>query len=163
MMYMHHIHLMDVTENPTPELVDEITQHCLLTRARRISRTITSIFDQELRAFEVNASQFSMLVLIARLGSASRAEIARANHQERSTSIRNLNLILSRGWAEEIEEEKLGRRRPIRLSAAGRDLLRTAMPAWRTAQRKGRSLIGPEGVEAIMTLADSLPAGPAEP
>ena len=88
---------MSVTRRVTPRLVDEMTRYCLLTRARRISRTITSIFDHELRPFDVNASQFSMLVLIARLGNASRAEIARANHQERSTTTRNLNLIHERG------------------------------------------------------------------
>jgi len=161
MVHIHHISSMkDISENrESPSaMIEEITRCCLLTRARRISRVITSIFDQELRPFEVSASQFSLLVLIARLESASRAEIARANHQERSTSTRNLNLLISQGWVEEIEEEKGGRRRPVTVSAAGRKLLAAAMPAWRSAQAKTKQMLGDEGAASVVELADGLPA-----
>jgi DNA-binding MarR family transcriptional regulator len=137
------------------KMIDEITHTCLLTRTRRISRVVTSLFDQELRPFGVNASQFSLLVLVAQMEGANRAEIGRANHQERSTSTRNLQLILSQGWAEELEPE--GRSRPIVISQAGRDLLAAAMPAWRAAQAKARQLMGKEGAGALMYMADKLP------
>ncbi|HEY5849725.1 MAG TPA: hypothetical protein VIT62_03005 [Lysobacter sp.] len=137
-------------------MVDEVTQSCLLTRTRRISRVITSIFDQELRPFGVNASQFSLLVLIAGKDGASRAELGRANHQERSTSTRNLQLVLDQGWAEEIIPDK-GRSRPIVLSQAGRELLAAALPAWRSAQAQTRQLLGDNGASAIVDLAAGLP------
>jgi DNA-binding MarR family transcriptional regulator len=137
-------------------MIDEITGDCLLTRTRRISRVITSIFDQELRPFGVSASQFSMLVLIAGMDGASRAELARANHQERSTSTRNLQLVLSEGWAKEVVPEK-GRSRPIVISLAGRNLLAKAMPAWRAAQAKAKRLLSEEGAAALVNLAASLP------
>jgi DNA-binding MarR family transcriptional regulator len=144
------------TMNPEAELVDEITRQCLLTRTRSISRVITSIYDQEMRPFGVNASQFSMLVLIARMGNASRAQLGRANHLERSTSTRNLQLMLSDGWAEELLPEK-GRSRPIVLSQAGRELLKSAMPAWRAAQAKATRLLGEDGAASLLSLAASLP------
>jgi DNA-binding MarR family transcriptional regulator len=142
--------------NPEAELVDEITRQCLLTRTRSISRVITSIYDQEMRPFGVNASQFSMLVLIARMGNASRAQLGRANHLERSTSTRNLQLMLSDGWAEELMPEK-GRSRPIVLSQAGRELLKSAMPAWRAAQVKATRMLGEDGAASLLNLAASLP------
>lgn len=160
MVYMHYNEKMEATNKKLDSelaIIGEITPSCLLTRVRRVSRVVTSIFDQELRRFNVNASQFSMLVLIARLGSASRAEISRANHQERSTSTRNLNILLSEGWAEEVEHQKNGRRIPITLSQAGRDLLTAAMPAWRSAQAETRRLLGEEGADAMVMLADNLP------
>jgi DNA-binding MarR family transcriptional regulator len=144
------------TMNPEAELVDEITRQCLLTRTRSISRVITSIYDQEMRPFGVNASQFSMLVLIARMGNASRAQLGRANHLERSTSTRNLQLMLADGWAEELLPEK-GRSRPIVLSQAGRELLNSAMPAWRAAQVKATRLLGEDGAASLLSLAASLP------
>jgi DNA-binding MarR family transcriptional regulator len=148
--------MMMKTTRKTEADVEQITRYCLLTRTRRISRVVTNVFDQELRPFGVSASQFSMLVLIARMGGASRAEIGRANHQERSTSTRNLQLVLSQGWAEEVPPVR-GRSRPIVISQAGRDLLAAAMPAWRSAQAKARRLLGQEGASAIVNLADSLP------
>ena len=136
--------------------VGEVTSSCLMTRSRRISRVITNVFDQELRPLGINASQFSLLVLIARMEGASRAEIGRANHQERSTSTRNLQLVLDQGWAEERIPEK-GRRRSIVISKAGRELLVAAMPAWRAAQAKAKRLLGEPGAGAIVDLANRLP------
>lgn len=137
-------------------LVCEVAEHCLMTRTRRISRVITSLFDQELRPHGLSSSQFSLLVLIARMNGASRAEIGRANHQERSTSTRNLQLVLDQGWAEEIMPEK-GRSRPIMISKAGRELLAQAMPAWRAAQVKAKQLLGVDGASAIIRLSAGLP------
>lgn len=137
-------------------MVDEVTRLCLMTRSRRISRVVTSLFDQELRPYGLSSSQFSLLVLIARMDGASRAEIGRTNHQERSTSTRNLQLVLDQGWAEEIIPEK-GRSRPIMISKAGRDLLAEAMPAWRSAQAKAAQLLGGDGVTSIVQLSANLP------
>jgi len=137
-------------------MIEEITHHCLLTRTRTISRVITSIYDQAMRPFGINASQFSLLVLITRLGAPSRAELGRANHQERSTSTRNLQLVLSDGWVEEQMPES-GRRRPIVVSPAGKALLEAAMPAWREAQAKAKRLLGEEGAAALVKLAAGLP------
>jgi DNA-binding MarR family transcriptional regulator len=137
-------------------LVGEVAQGCLLTRTRRISRVITSIYDEALRPFGVNAPQFSLLVLIAKLNGASRAEIGRANHQERSTLTRNLALLLSEGWIEEIVP-KGGRSRPILITGAGRELMASAGGAWRSAQSSAKQLLGEDGVTAIITVADSIP------
>lgn len=140
-------------------LVGEITRECILTRTRRISRVITNIYDQALRPYGLNAPQFSLLVLIAKLGRASRAEIGRANHQERSTLTRNLALLLAEGWVEETISTAGGRSRPIVISNAGKDLLTSAGPAWRSAQAKTKRLLGGDGVAAIVGIADSFSPG----
>lgn len=147
------------TEQETADtsVVGEITRQCLLTRTRRISRIITNLYDQALRPYGINAPQFSLLVLIAKLGGASRAEIGRANYQERSTLTRNLALLLTEGWVEERVSEGGGRSRPLVLTQAGRDLLVSAAPAWRAAQAQAKQVLGEEGVAAIVGVADSIP------
>ena len=137
------------------DAIGEVMRECLLTRTRQISRVVTSLYDHELRPLGVNSTQVSLLATIARLGGASRSEIGRANHQERSTLTRNLALLLKSGWVEELPPE--GRSRPIVLSKAGRELLVKALPAWRAAQSEARKLIGDEGAAALIELADSLP------
>ncbi|RUL78874.1 MarR family winged helix-turn-helix transcriptional regulator [Dyella choica] len=144
------------TLDTVSSIVSEVTAHCLMTRTRRISRVVTSLFDQELRPYGLSSSQFSLLVLIARMDGASRAEIGRANHQERSTSTRNLQLVIDQGWAEELVPEK-GRSRPIVISKAGRTLLAQAIPAWRAAQVKAKQLLGADGASAIVRLSSGLP------
>ncbi|WP_445143333.1 MarR family winged helix-turn-helix transcriptional regulator [Dyella sp. Tek66A03] len=144
------------TPDSLASIVNEVTRDCLITPSRRISRVVTKLFDQELRPFGLSSSQFSLLVLIARLDGASRADIGRANHQERSTSTRNLQLVLDQGWAEEIIPVK-GRTRPVVISQAGRDLLAKAMSAWRAAQAQARHLLGVDGASAIVQVSTGLP------
>ena len=135
--------------------VDEVVRECLLTRTRRISRVITNIYDHEMRPLGVGSAQVSLLATIARMDGASRAEIGRANYQDRSTLTRNLALLLKEGWVEERAAE--GRSRPIVLSKAGRELLATAAPRWRAAQAEARKVLGKEGADALIGVADSLP------
>lgn len=145
----------------TSKTISEIARTCLLTRTRRISRLITNIYDQALRQHGINSPQFSLLVLIARLNGASRAEIGRANSQERSTMTRNLQLLLSQGWVRE-ELGGAGRSRPIVLSDAGQELLVAAAPSWRAAQVKAKQLLGESGVATIVGVADGSPCSSAD-
>lgn len=139
------------------DVISEITRDCLLTRTRRISRVITGIYDQALRPFGLNSPQFSLLVVISRLGPASRAEIGRVNHQDRSTLTRNLQLLFSEGWVEEIPHNVGGRSRPLALTQAGQNLLHSAAPAWRAAQAQAKGVLGAAGVSAVMEIANDLP------
>lgn len=138
-------------------VMKEITASCLVTRARRIARVLTGIYDEQLRPFGINSPQFTLLVVIFRLGPASRSEIGRYNHQDRSTLTRNLQVLLSEGWVEEVAHAAGGRIKPIVLTTAGRDLLDRAAPAWRTAQGQAKAILGEAGAIAVMDIADHLP------
>src|ERR1700754_1762609 len=105
------------------DVTTEISRNCLLTRTRRISRVITGIYDEALRPFGINSPQFSLLMVISRLGAASRAEIGRANNQDRSTLTRTLQVMLSEGWVAEAEHTAGGRNRAIVLTEMGKDML----------------------------------------
>lgn len=138
------------------DITTEITRNCLLTRTRRIARVITGIYDEVYRPFGINAPQVSLLVMIARLDSPTRAEIGRQNHQERSTLTRNLQLMMSNGWIHEIPHEEGGRKKAITLTKAGRKMLQDIAPAWREAQRRGKALLGESGAAAIKSIADEI-------
>lgn len=153
---MHHMRDMDTKSQADNAILAEITQGCLLTRTRRLSRLVTNTYDQALRPFGVNAPQFSLLVLIAKVGPASRAEIGRVNYQDRSTLTRNLALLLGQGWVRELATEG-GRSRPIEISPKGRQLLAAAAPAWRDAQTEVRRLIGDDAASNILRVVDAIP------
>jgi DNA-binding MarR family transcriptional regulator len=140
------------------ELTAEVTRDCLITRTRQISRLLTAIYDHELRRCGIRSPQFTLLVTIARLQPVSRLEIGRQNHQERSTLTRNLRLLISNGWVEEVPSPSPRvRRKLICLTAAGSGLLASAAPAWRAAQGQARLLLEDSGVNAVMEIADRLP------
>ena len=156
MVHMHYAAVMSETDDPVvwSDVTDEALRSCLLSRTRRVARVVTGIYEQELRPFGLNAPQFSLLVVISRLKGATRSEIGRSNSQDRSTLSRNLQVLLDNGWVSETAGE--GRRKPIIVSPEGYSLLDRAAPAWRAGQVKARKLLGQDGVQSIMKVAEDI-------
>ncbi len=136
----------------------------VLTGVRLMSRSITDIYDNQVRRFGVTAAQFILLSLINRRPT-TRADIARLQHLDRSTLTRNLKAILAKGWVEEVRDNADGRSRPIALTTAGKELLREAGPQWLAAELEATSLLGVDGMMTIIQVADHIlnPADLAAP
>lgn len=117
----------------------------LLTRIRRLSRTVTEIYDAKLRPFGISAVQFSLLEIIGRVQPTTRADLARKQELDKSTLTRDLKSIFLDGWLEEVREGANGRSRPIALTQAGKQLLFDAGSAWLSAQEEGTSLLRESG------------------
>ena len=135
-------------------MIAEIGASCLLMRTRLISRVISDIYGEQLRP--LSSAQFALLVAIYLVQPATRADIGRHQHLDRSTLTRHLKVIISEGWAEEIREGADGRSRPIVLTAAGMDVLHKAEPAWQAAQVQVKDLLGEEGLIAVMDVASRI-------
>jgi DNA-binding MarR family transcriptional regulator len=124
--------------------------------ARLLSRAITGIYDDKLRPFGIGSAQFALLAVIGRTEPATRADIARYQHLDKSTLTRNLKAILSEGWAQEVRASADGRSRPLALTAAGKELLLNARPAWLAAQAEAKSLLRKDGMTAVISTADRI-------
>lgn len=135
------------------DVIAEMGSTCLLLRTRLISRVIAGIYDEKLRPFGIGAAQFASLVAIYQIQPATRAEIGRFLHQDRATLTRNLKVILSAGWAVEIQGLADGRARPLVLTKAGTELLNRTEPAWQAAQAKTKTLLGENGVITVIDIA----------
>ena len=140
-----------LTNGPITSIGDSV-----LIQARLLSRSITGIYDDKLQQFEISAAQFVLLSLINQIEPVTRAEIARLQHLERSTLTRNLKTMLAVGWIEEVRDGANGRSRPLALTAAGKELLFNAQPAWLAAQAQTKVLLGDDGMMAVVNIADRL-------
>jgi DNA-binding MarR family transcriptional regulator len=128
----------------------------LLMRTRLISRVITGIYEKQLRSLKISAAQLALLLAIYEVQPATRAEIGRHQHLDRSTLTRHLKMVLSEGWAEETRQGADGRSRPILLTKTGSDLLRKAEPACRFAEEQAKALLGEDGATAVMDIASRI-------
>ncbi len=158
MLHIQHSPDMRMKANPSPaeDVIAEMAGSCVLMRTRLISRVVTAIHDEELRPFGIGSAQFALLVVIFRVQPATRSEIGRFHHQDRSTLTRNLKIILSEGWARENPGQGNGKRKPIVLTQTGKDLLLACWPAWQTAQVKAKAMLGNGGSVAVMDMADRI-------
>ncbi len=137
-------------------IAEEIGESCLNSRARVLSRVVTSIYDDELRDVGIKASQLNLLVAIATAGSVRRTDVGRYLHLDSSTLTRNLRVMETNGWIEEAADDSDGRGRPVRITAIGERVLTNAAPAWRIAQRRTSKLLGIEGRSSLVRLVDGI-------
>ena len=133
-------------------LIDQIAGECLLMRVRKLDRVLTSIYDAELRPFGLKATQTNLLVLVAKVGPVRRIDIGKRLHLDPSTLTRNLKIMLTNGWIDELIDGEDGRGSPLKITSKGRDLLNQIVPSWRKAQDRARKLIGDEGETLLKRL-----------
>lgn len=140
---------------PDQNKIEDISRNCLLSASRRLSRLVTSIYDEAFRPHEIKASQFSLLVVIARAGPVRRSDISRYADIDPSTLTRNLAVMTGAGWIEEVISGVDGRGNPLRLTRKGGQLLDTVTPDWERAQERARGLLRSGAVGSLALLFEA--------
>ena len=135
------------------DIIDRIAGECLLRRARILNRVLMGIYDHELRPFGLKATQLTLLVAVAKMGPVRRIEIGKRLHLDPSTLTRNLKIMLTNGWIQEIADGEDGRGLPVQITVKGRDLLNQIGPSWRKAQTRTEKFLGDEGATLLRKLA----------
>lgn len=138
------------------DIVDRIAGECLLRRARLLDRVLMGIYDHELRPFGLKATQLSLLVAVAKMGPVRRIDMGKRLHLEPSTLTRNLKIMLTNGWIQEIADGEDGRGLPIQITVQGRDLLNQIGPSWQKAQKRTQKRIGVAGATLLRKLTGNM-------
>ena len=73
------------------------SEGCIATRVRQLSRIITRVYDDAMRAHKITASQFTLLTQLAQTDGITAAEIGLELDIEKSTLSRNLKRLLALG------------------------------------------------------------------
>lgn len=139
-----------------PSVINEMAHSCLMGRSRLLTRVLTAMYDDELRPFGLKATQLNLLVAVAQLGPIRRVEIGRMIHFDPSTLTRNLQVMLSNGWIEEVADDEDGRGLPLQMTLRGMALLEQVAPAWRRAQLKVQKLLGADGSAMLRKMSSAL-------
>ena len=105
-------------------------------------------YDEALRPLGLKVSQLNFLVVAAKLGTARPAEVCDLLLLDSSTLSRNVERMQAHGWLEVVADSDRPAQ-PLRLTAAGEDLLRRAVPLWEQAQRRAAELLGEQGVDVL--------------
>lgn len=129
-----------------------------MSRARRLARVLTAIYEDELRAFDIKPSQLNLLVAVAKFGPVRRIDLGRATDLDPSTLTRNLAVMQANGWIRDSVEGEDGRGNPVAITPKGRALIERVGPAWRKAQQRTRKLLGGDRAAALLGMFSD-PAG----
>jgi DNA-binding MarR family transcriptional regulator len=101
------------------------------------ARLITRLYNEELRG-HLEAAQFALLAALDKRPGCTQAMLARALGFDKTTASRNLSLMKRKGWIEYAAATDR-RERSLRLTSAGRKLVKISIPGWKRAQHRLRS------------------------
>src|SRR5437016_3907616 len=117
---------------------------CVCNTLRMATRAMTQLYDDILRPSGVRVTQFSILVMIARMGEANLGQLEDALAIDQTTLTRSLNRLERDRMTERVPHPD-GRVKAMRLTSAGRRALEVARPLWAQAQDKVLREVGAKG------------------
>lgn len=144
-----------MSDDISNEMLDQVAGECICRRARMVARTITRVFDDALRPSGLRITQFTLLVAIGKGAPDSISLLAEWLAMERTTLVRNLQLLEKEGLIERGPEG--GRRaRATRLTQAGRQRLAVAYPYWEQAQQTMHRKLGDDEWQLTQSTLEKL-------
>lgn len=129
-----------------------IGQSCVGYRSRKVSRTLARVFNAAMRPLDLPVTQFAVLVAVDAEPGDTMAGLAARLNTDPSTAVRLALALEKRGLlASDNGRGRNGKR--LRLTAAGRALLKKAMAAW---QRTHDMIAGELGEREMQRLLAGL-------
>lgn len=133
------------------------TSICNCMNIRRSSLAITKVYNEFLAPSGLLISQYSSLKHIERLGPVSVSTLALEIRLDRTTLVRNLKALEERAYIIDVAPQG-ARNRQLKLTDAGRTILKTAEPLWHEAQDYLADYLGEEDKKTLMALLAKIEA-----
>ncbi len=120
---------------------------CTCFALRRLTRTVTRLYDLHMARVGLKTTQFSLLKRVA-AGPMPMAQLATQLSTDRTTLTRNLKPLLDAGWVT-LTPGSDARQRIVTLTNDGKAKINGANQAWRAAQSELERTLGPELVKTL--------------
>ncbi|HET8729336.1 MAG TPA: MarR family winged helix-turn-helix transcriptional regulator [Alphaproteobacteria bacterium] len=126
-----------------------VRDHCLCLHAQRAARALARRFDDALRPVGLTSGQFSLLMSLNRPKPPSIGSVAALLGMDRTTLTANLKPLERRGLLETSVDPDDRRGRLLTLTAAGRTVLRSAVPIWKRTHAEAERLLVQTDAETV--------------
>jgi DNA-binding MarR family transcriptional regulator len=130
---------------------------CACANLRRAARAITRLYNRELRAQQIEVTQFTLLMALDLAGEVSQGRLGKLLALDSTTLTRMLEPLRKKGWIQE-KEGNDRRFRIIRLTVAGRTKLAQSMPLWQRAQDRVQKAIGKQTMDQLSGMLEQVTA-----
>jgi DNA-binding MarR family transcriptional regulator len=134
-------------------LTDEDFVGCLAGSLRAAARVATRLYDARLAGSGLRIGQVALLTQLRRHSPLSTSQLAELLSIERSTAVRDMQVLERMGLVAGQPDPTDRRSRQLFLTAQGEQRLAAAAPAWRSTQELMRSRLGGQEMTELVTLA----------
>ena len=131
------------------------TGPCYWKKLRIITDAVTQRYNQALEPLELNINQFCILSNIDKLHEPSTAALAKAIELDRTTLVRTLKPLESRGL---VTDSSLStqRSRKLQLTSDGKRTLKEARKRWNHVQKEIEQTFGDTEIAAIESMMEKV-------
>lgn len=126
---------------------------CTCFSLRKLTRTVSRLYDLHLAAAGLKTTQYSLLKSIA-FEALPIAGLAARLATERTTLTRTLKPLLDAGWVV-LKPGADSRQRIVTITDDGRSAIRAAKQAWRSAQAELEQALGMQAVHDLQRQLDT--------
>tara|TARA_B100001989_G_C24227597_1_gene310984 strand:- start:144 stop:494 length:351 start_codon:yes stop_codon:yes gene_type:complete len=102
---------------------------------RKSSRIITQLYDKKLKPLKIKITQFSILSLLASSGDETVNSLSETLLMDRTTLSRSLNILYKYKLIENLKSND-ARKRMVKLTPKGFEILDQAIPLWKAAEEE---------------------------
>ena len=144
------------------QLRDVMRQNeCLCAALRTAARTVTRLYNKEMRDVGIEATQYTMLQILERVGALTQAKLGELLAAEKTTVSRNLKLLVKKRWIEVVEGEDR-RERIAQITELGKRQLGKGRVHWERAQGRMKEALTPGKFQALRELLGAASEGAVE-
>jgi DNA-binding MarR family transcriptional regulator len=124
---------------------------CLCHALRQASRSVSRLYDEELRRVGLRTTQYSLLQWLRRSGEVRQRDLAERTLHDETTLTRNLRPLVDASWvAVRTGEDR--REKWLQITAGGVAKLEEARPAWERAQARMQALLPEESWQRLLAV-----------
>lgn len=128
---------------------------CYCINLRRAALAVTKHYDCALKSTGLSANQFSLLINLSRMKSASVSKLAIQVGLERTTLVRTLKPLLSRRLVSDTSAQT-ERDRKLQITQEGWRVIEIALPRWEQTQKELENKLGAENIPVFLHLLGKL-------
>lgn len=136
-------------KSPSAKLCAEAVRSCLCFNLRVLTRGVKNIYDDELKPSGLNSGQLALLLALRLTAPTTKQALAETVHVDRTALTRNLLPLQRKGFVREWSGDDR-RTRLVALTDKGSRAIVQAMPSWKKAQKKAKSIFGEAGLERLL-------------
>lgn len=136
--------------------MDHVLQSCACANLRKVTRTVTNVYDRHLQPSGLKSTQYYMLTNIARYKKISISKLGEMMLLDQTTVTRNVNILKNSGFVHIKKDQQDSRAKLISLTDIGLAKLEEATPMWLQIQEKVESELGIEKYKELVSLLTNL-------
>jgi DNA-binding MarR family transcriptional regulator len=124
---------------------------CLCSALRQASRSVSRLYDEELRGVGLRTTQYSLLCHLSRSGEVRQRDLGGLTLLDETTLTRNLRPLVASGWVS-VRSGDDHREKLVRITAAGTAKLAETRSAWARAQTRMQALLPEEAWQGLLAI-----------